>query len=536
MHVAWSGDHTTYAERTPEGECLLGGGELLGPGEVVLARGGDVRLALAGRRLLRRRASTPPAPGSTAGCGGTRRARAAPARCWSTPGRRRTSTTTSTGSTELARRRRRGRRRAVRARRRLVPRPPRTTGPASATGPSTRTSGPRGCTRWSTQVQRLGMDFGLWVEPEMVNEDSDLARAHPDWVLRGRDDAPARRGGTSRCSTSRHPTPTPTCATRCWRLLDGVRHRLPQVGPQPRPDRRRPRRATGRARADAGVLPAARRAAGRPSRPGDRVLRHRRRPDRPRGAHPHRPGLAERHHRRDRAAADPAVDLAAGAAGDARRPPRRAGRPHHRPHAPARVPRRDRAARPLRHRVGPARAGRRRPRPRSRRWVALHKRVRPVLAERHGWSAATTPTPPLLVTGVVAADARRGAGTSWPRSTPSSPSRPAAVLLPGLDPARTYRLTREDPPGDRHVADLGDVLARRRRASRSPGAVLSSAGRPAAGRRRPSRRTCCGPWPSDRRETHRLRAARAPRVTRVTSLRIVRHVPAGEGASTTWQQ
>ncbi|WP_238439481.1 alpha-galactosidase [Microbacterium sp. JZ31] len=28
-----------------------------------------------------------------------------------------------------------------------------------------------------------GMSFGLWVEPEMVNEDSDLARAHPDWIL-----------------------------------------------------------------------------------------------------------------------------------------------------------------------------------------------------------------------------------------------------------------------------------------------------------------------------------------------------------------
>ena len=26
------------------------------------------------------------------------------------------------------------------------------------------------------------MDFGLWVEPEMVNPDSDLYRAHPDWV------------------------------------------------------------------------------------------------------------------------------------------------------------------------------------------------------------------------------------------------------------------------------------------------------------------------------------------------------------------
>lgn len=33
-------------------------------------------------------------------------------------------------------------------------------------------------------VRGLGLEFGLWVEPEMVNPDSDLARAHPDWVRR----------------------------------------------------------------------------------------------------------------------------------------------------------------------------------------------------------------------------------------------------------------------------------------------------------------------------------------------------------------
>lgn len=32
-------------------------------------------------------------------------------------------------------------------------------------------------------VRALGMDFGLWVEPEMVSPDSDLYRAHPDWCL-----------------------------------------------------------------------------------------------------------------------------------------------------------------------------------------------------------------------------------------------------------------------------------------------------------------------------------------------------------------
>jgi alpha-galactosidase len=33
------------------------------------------------------------------------------------------------------------------------------------------------------RVNALGMEFGLWVEPEMVNPNSDLYRAHPDWVI-----------------------------------------------------------------------------------------------------------------------------------------------------------------------------------------------------------------------------------------------------------------------------------------------------------------------------------------------------------------
>lgn len=32
-------------------------------------------------------------------------------------------------------------------------------------------------------VTGLGMRFGIWFEPEMVSPDSDLARAHPDWIL-----------------------------------------------------------------------------------------------------------------------------------------------------------------------------------------------------------------------------------------------------------------------------------------------------------------------------------------------------------------
>jgi alpha-galactosidase len=42
---------------------------------------------------------------------------------------------------------------------------------------------PHGLKPLIDHVHQLGMDFGLWVEPEMVNPDSDLYRKHPDWVI-----------------------------------------------------------------------------------------------------------------------------------------------------------------------------------------------------------------------------------------------------------------------------------------------------------------------------------------------------------------
>ena len=42
---------------------------------------------------------------------------------------------------------------------------------------------PHGLKPLIDKVHSLGMDFGLWIEPEMVNPDSDLYRKHPDWVL-----------------------------------------------------------------------------------------------------------------------------------------------------------------------------------------------------------------------------------------------------------------------------------------------------------------------------------------------------------------
>lgn len=45
----------------------------------------------------------------------------------------------------------------------------------------------------SEKIHEMGLKFGLWVEPEMVSEDSDLFREHPDWHL-GIKGRPATRG------------------------------------------------------------------------------------------------------------------------------------------------------------------------------------------------------------------------------------------------------------------------------------------------------------------------------------------------------
>lgn len=52
----------------------------------------------------------------------------------------------------------------------------------------------KGLTGLVEDVNALGMKFGIWVEPEMVNEDSELFRSHPDWCLH----VPGRKGVYSR--------------------------------------------------------------------------------------------------------------------------------------------------------------------------------------------------------------------------------------------------------------------------------------------------------------------------------------------------
>lgn len=42
---------------------------------------------------------------------------------------------------------------------------------------------PNGLNEIIEYINKLGMDFGIWIEPEMVNKDSELYRAHPDWII-----------------------------------------------------------------------------------------------------------------------------------------------------------------------------------------------------------------------------------------------------------------------------------------------------------------------------------------------------------------
>jgi alpha-galactosidase len=49
---------------------------------------------------------------------------------------------------------------------------------------------PDGLAGFAHAVRGLGMEFGLWVEPEMISADSNAAREHPEWILRARDELP----------------------------------------------------------------------------------------------------------------------------------------------------------------------------------------------------------------------------------------------------------------------------------------------------------------------------------------------------------
>ena len=76
------------------------------------------------------------------------------------------------------------------------------------------------------------MEFGLWVEPEMVNPDSDLARAHPDWILAtgGRQPVLGRKQQVLNLAL---PDAYSYIRNRLLALLDEYAISLSEVGPQP---------------------------------------------------------------------------------------------------------------------------------------------------------------------------------------------------------------------------------------------------------------------------------------------------------------
>ena len=195
VHVAWSGNTVHYVERLASRTATIGGGELLLPGEICLAGGESYttpwvylaarrRAGRAGRPVPRLPALAARAPAhAPAGHpervgGGLLRPRPGPADRAGGPGRR-------------------GRRGAVRAGRRLVRRPPRRPRRARRLAGGRAGLAGRAAPAGRPRPRARGMEFGLWFEPEMVNPDSELYRAHPDWILSAGGPHPAAGAATS---------------------------------------------------------------------------------------------------------------------------------------------------------------------------------------------------------------------------------------------------------------------------------------------------------------------------------------------------
>ncbi|MFI0898176.1 alpha-galactosidase [Streptomyces sp. NPDC020983] len=180
VHTAWSGNHRTLAERTYHSVALLGSGELLLSGEVLLGpdesystpwqygaygRGLD-EVSARFHRYLRARPHHPSSP------------RPVVVNTWEAV----------YFDQDLDRLKRLADTAAAVGAERFVL----DDGWFGARRDDRRALGdwyvseevwPEGLSPLTDHVTALGMEFGLWVEPEMINEDSDLARAHPDWIM-----------------------------------------------------------------------------------------------------------------------------------------------------------------------------------------------------------------------------------------------------------------------------------------------------------------------------------------------------------------
>ncbi|MER7893436.1 alpha-galactosidase [Micromonospora sp. NPDC094482] len=181
VHTAWSGDHVTFAERRPTGEATLGGGELLTPGEVVLSPGESYATPL----LY--------AVWSDAGLDGLSDALHTQLRARPQHPRSARPVTLNVWEAvyfdhDLERLRALADHAVEVGVERFV------LDDGWFRGRRADTAGlgdwyvddevwPDGLHPLIDHVTGRGLQFGLWVEPEMVNPDSDLFRAHPEWVL-----------------------------------------------------------------------------------------------------------------------------------------------------------------------------------------------------------------------------------------------------------------------------------------------------------------------------------------------------------------
>jgi alpha-galactosidase len=187
LHVAHSGNHRSWVERCPDGNQVLGGGELLLPGEVCLASGDSYAtpwlylergdgLDDAARRLHRWERALPAHPGPV---------RPVTLNVWEAVYFDQDVDVLIRLADRAA---------AVGTERFVLDdgwfRHRRNDRAGLGDWEVDPDVWPEGLHPLVDHVRALGMEFGLWVEPEMVNPDSDLARAHPEWILRAGPDYP----------------------------------------------------------------------------------------------------------------------------------------------------------------------------------------------------------------------------------------------------------------------------------------------------------------------------------------------------------
>ena len=219
VHTAWSGNHRHYAERVYTGEQVIGGGEVLLPGEIVLATDEDYEtpwvygaygdgldeVAHRFHRHLRALSAGRPAE------------RPVTLNLWEAVYfRHDPDELIALADTAAAIGIERfvlddgwfGARRSDRA--------------GLGDWVVSEDVWPDGLHPLVDHVRAKGMQFGLWFEPEMINLDSDLARRHPEWIMAARDELPVESRSQQVLNLAA-PGRTSTSRARCWRSSTSTR-------------------------------------------------------------------------------------------------------------------------------------------------------------------------------------------------------------------------------------------------------------------------------------------------------------------------